>query len=73
MTSIQSVLKVRRFGSLSPESELWDDIDPECTACLDPSETEPLPPVPELPTIVLFSAALIALAGYIGLRRQKNN
>ncbi|CAD6492867.1 MAG: hypothetical protein EMLJLAPB_00390 [Candidatus Argoarchaeum ethanivorans] len=47
--------------------------DPECTACLDPSETKPLPHVPELPTIVLFSAGLIALAGYIGLRRQKNN
>ena len=47
--------------------------DPECTACLDPSETEPLPPVPELPTIVLFSVGLLALAGYVSLRRRKDN
>lgn len=30
-------------------------------------------PVPELPTVVLFSIGLLALVGYIGLRRQKNS
>lgn len=30
-------------------------------------------PVPELPTIVLISVGLLALAGYVGLRRRKNN
>ena len=32
--------------------------------------TDPGYPVPELPTFILFSAGLIALAGYVGLRRK---
>lgn len=39
----------------------------------DCAKDEPENPVPELPTIVLFSIGLIALAGYVGLRRRKNN
>ena len=30
-----------------------------------------LPPIPELPTIILFSIGLLVLAGYVGLRRKK--
>ena len=30
-------------------------------------------PIPELPTIILFSVGLIALAGYVGLKKRKNN
>jgi LPXTG-motif cell wall-anchored protein len=39
-----------------------------------PFRTSPSPcaPVPELPTVVLFSVGLVALAGYVGLRKKKN-
>lgn len=33
----------------------------------------PVPPIPELPSIILLSSGLLALAGYVGLRRRKNN
>ena len=33
----------------------------------------PVPPIPELPSIILLSTGLLALAGYVGLRRRKNN
>ena len=32
---------------------------------------DPLPPVPELPTIILFSIGLIALAGYVLLTKRR--
>ena len=50
-----------------------DDIDfpsdIDCTCGLDPSEAYPAAPVPELPTIVLFSLGLLALTGYV-LRKR---
>jgi hypothetical protein len=45
--------------------------DTECTCGLDPSESEPAPPVPELATIVLFGVGLLALVGYVGYRKKK--
>jgi hypothetical protein len=39
--------------------------DSECTCGLDPSEVDPLPPIPELPTIFLFCAGLLILTGYV--------
>ena len=35
------------------------------------SETGPVPPIPELPTLILFSAGLIILAGYVLLKRRR--
>jgi C1A family cysteine protease len=46
--------------------------DDDCTCGLDPSEVEELPPVPELPTILLFSVGLLVLAGYAMVRRKHN-
>jgi hypothetical protein len=45
-------------------------LDKQCTCGLDPSETDPLPPVPELSTIILSSIGLLVLAGYVVLRRK---
>jgi hypothetical protein len=45
--------------------------DLECTCGLDPNETEPLPPIPELSTIMFFSVGLLVLTGYVVLRRKK--
>jgi hypothetical protein len=39
--------------------------DLDCTCGLDPSEAYPAAPIPELPTIVLFSAGLLMLTGYV--------
>jgi hypothetical protein len=39
--------------------------DEQCTCGLDPSETTPSAPVPELPPIALFSLGLLALTGYV--------
>jgi hypothetical protein len=44
--------------------------DNECTCGLDPSESEPMAPIPELPTIALFSLGLLVLTGYILLRKR---
>jgi len=44
--------------------------DINCTCGLDPSEATKLPPVPELPTILLFSIGLLMLAGYVIVRRR---
>jgi parallel beta-helix repeat protein len=43
------------------------------TVDYDPFETGPVPcaPIPELPTIILFSTGLLALAGYVVLRRKE--
>jgi parallel beta-helix repeat protein len=38
-----------------------------------PPQTGPCEPVPELPTGKLLSTGLLALAGYVGLRRKSNN
>ena len=35
--------------------------DPECTCGLDPSEADPLPPIPEAPSIILVGIGLLAL------------
>ncbi|MEA2076070.1 MAG: lamin tail domain-containing protein [Euryarchaeota archaeon] len=35
------------------------------------SGSDPLPPVPELPTLILFSSGLIILVGYVLLKRRK--
>ena len=35
-----------------------------------PPEPTPVPPVPELPTIILFSIGLLVLAGYVLLRKR---
>jgi len=34
-------------------------------------DEDPCDPIPELPTIILLGAGLLALAGYVGLRRKK--
>jgi len=39
--------------------------DGDCTCGLDPSEWEKRPPIPELPTIVLFCTGLLMLTGYV--------
>jgi hypothetical protein len=44
--------------------------DVECTCGLDPSEVDPLPPIPELPTILLFSMGLLVLTGYVAVRKK---
>ena len=33
-------------------------------------EGEPVPPVPELPTILLFSSGLLVLAGYVWMKKR---
>ncbi len=43
-------------------------LDKECTCGLDPSEEEPLPPVPELPTMILISVGSMILI-YASRRR----
>ena len=47
--------------------------DDGCACCCDYTETpeEPAPCVPELSTLVLFSIGLLALAGYVGLRKKR--
>ena len=45
--------------------------DPECTCGLDPSETAPAPPVPELASVILLGCGLLMLAAYVGLRRRR--
>ena len=37
-------------------------MDPECTCGLDPSESEPRPPIPELPTIALAGLGILGIA-----------
>ena len=48
--------------------------DPEPTTTVSATEedvTGPVDPVPELPTVILFSIGLLVLAGYVVLRRKK--
>ena len=42
------------------------------TSCVIWPEDQPNYPVPELPTIILMSAGLLALMGYVGYRRRNN-
>lgn len=54
-----------------PDENIDYPDDLECTCGLDPSESEPQPPIPELSTILLFSVGLLALVGYFVLVRRK--
>ncbi len=45
--------------------------DSECTCGLDPSEVEKLPPIPELPTMLLYAMGVLVLTGYVWQRRSK--
>jgi hypothetical protein len=45
--------------------------DGACTCGLDPSEVDPLPPIPELPTIFLFGVGLLTLAGYVLWKKKR--
>jgi hypothetical protein len=51
----------------------WQDDHSKGTVTFLPRLTGPDPcaPVPELPTVVLFSVGLVALAGYVVLRKRK--
>ena len=42
-----------------------------CTCGLDPSESEKLPPIPELSTFLLMGAGLLALAGYFVQKKRR--
>ncbi|GEM_PF-864008 len=52
-----------------PDDDIDFPADDECTCGLDPSESMPMAPIPELPTIALFSLGLLALTGYV-LRKR---
>lgn len=45
--------------------------DEECTCGLDPSESEKLPPIPELSTFLLLGIGLLALAGYFVRKKRR--
>ena len=55
----------------APDGAIDYPADGECTCGLDPSESEELPPIPELSTFVLLSFGLLALAVLIWKRRKK--
>ena len=44
--------------------------DTNCTCGLDPSESEKLPPIPELSTLLLMGTGLLTLAGYFVLKKR---
>ena len=46
--------------------------DPNSDTYVTSPQTDPDYPVPELPTIILTSAGLLALLGYVGYRRRDN-
>ena len=56
------------------DASIYDDEEGKGKVEFYPFETGPVPcaPIPELPTIILLSVGLLALAGYVGLRRKKN-
>ena len=45
--------------------------DTDCTCGLDPSESEKLPPIPELSTFLLMGIGLLALAGYFVQKKRR--
>ena len=53
----------------------WQDDPNNCGNVTFDKRDGPSPcaPVPEAATIVLFSVGLVALAGYVGLRKRKKN
>ena len=53
-------LRVRQYASPEPTTSVGAEGD-----------AGPVPPVPELPTIILFSIGLLVLAGYVYIERRK--
>lgn len=53
----QTIDEVRMWNKALPMNELGGDI----------------PPVPELPTVILFGISIFGIVGYIGFRRFRNN
>ena len=58
-------------GTYTVTLKVWDKVGNDGTGTAQVAH--PVEPVPELPTGVLFAVGLIALAGYVGLKRRKNN
>jgi len=58
-----------KVTNLDPNRDLNIETKGEASWIFSPS-TDPGYPVPELPTIILFSIGLLALAGYVVVRRK---
>lgn len=58
-------------GTYTVTLKVWDKAGNDGTGTAQVAH--PVEPVPELPTGVLFAVGLITLAGYVGLKRRKNN
>ena len=69
--TLRVMLYVQSAGSYYRDVKLRKYASPEPTTSIGEDELEGVPPVPELPTIILFSIGLLVLAGYVYAERRR--